>query len=186
MTDRLRNSSHGNECPIMMPTPDLSLSLSFSTHLPHWKSLGVRTWPLPVLFLLARRTLATPPSLSTRLLCRVENWRSKILRVCQRKVVQALTLVKMSTSLQAERRSLQCPLISIIKHCTVQHRRIAVGQVQSLEYMYSGMFDWDTPKNLSSHDTIKVPSYTQKCIQKTRGLSRRHKDVYIIMTGMKC
>ena len=40
-------------------------------------------------------------------------------------------------------------------------------------------------KNLSSHDTIKVPSYTQKCIQKTRGLSR-HKDVRLHRTGMNC
>ena len=111
----------------------LPLSLSLSTHLPHWKSLWVRAWSLPVLFLLARWTLAAPPSLSTRLLCRVENWCSEILRVCQWKVVQALALVKVSTSLQAERRSLQCSLISVIKYCTVQHRRRAVGQVQSLE-----------------------------------------------------
>ena len=40
MTDRLRNSSHGNECPIMMPTPDLSLSLTLHSPSPLGISLG--------------------------------------------------------------------------------------------------------------------------------------------------
>ena len=40
MTNRLRNSSHGNECPIMTPAPDLSLSLSLHSPSPLEISLG--------------------------------------------------------------------------------------------------------------------------------------------------